>query len=246
MESGMDAGMRAGGDERPDAVPALEGRVRAVRTGEVRTQRWGGRELRTGAAKSPRAGRVAAGPGGLDGDAQGNRKVHGGPDKAICCYPVEFIAEWAAEGIELPEGALFENLTVEGLPDELVHLGDVLELDDLRVRVTQPRRPCTTVSARWERRELPRLMQDRGRVGYYLAVLEPGTVGAGDRMRLVERLPGSVSVAETNRVMNVDRADREGIARLLAAPVLPARWRATLERRLDGELEDDTARLGPA
>ena len=227
-------------------VPRLEGRVRAVRTGEVVVQHWGGREIRTGAAKASRAGRVRVGPEGLEGDAQGNLRVHGGPDKAICCYPVEFIADWAAEGIELPEGALFENLTLEGLPDSAVHLGDVLEGDDLRVQVTQPRRPCTTVSARWERRELPRLMQDRGRVGYYLRVLEPGTVGAGDRMRLVERLPGSVSVAEVNRVMNVDRDDREGIVRLLASPELPARWRASLERRLGGEFEDDTARLGPA
>ena len=227
-------------------MPQLDGRVRAVRTGEVRTQQWGGREICTGAAKAPRTGRIAVGPKGLDGDAQGNLRVHGGPEKAICCYPVEFIAEWAAEGVDLPEGGLFENLTLEGLPDSLVHLGDVFELDDLRVQVTQPRRPCTTVSARWERRELPRLMQDRGRVGYYLRVLEPGTVGAGDRMRLVERLPGSVTVAETNRVMNVDRADRAGIARLLASPELPDRWRATLERRLGGELEDDTARLGPA
>ncbi|WP_235829309.1 MOSC domain-containing protein [Gulosibacter macacae] len=224
--------------------PVLEGCIRAVRTGEVRVQQWGGREISTGAAKSVAVAPVRATATGLIGDAQGNLRVHGGPEKAICCYAAEHYAQWRADGIELPDGALFENLTLEGVVDADVHLGDVFELGRIRVQVTQPRRPCTTVSARWERRELPRLMQDRGRVGYYLRVLVEGEIAAGDRMHLIERLPNSVSVAEVNRIMNVDRTDREGIARLLASPELPERWRATLERRLAGELEDDSARLG--
>ena len=87
-------------------------------------------------------------------------------------------------------------------------------------------------------------MQSTSRSGYYLRVLRPGTIAEGDTMRLVKRLPNAVSVAETNRVMNIDRQDIEGIHRLLAAPELPERWRATLYRRLEGQLEEDTARLG--
>lgn len=225
-------------------LPELIGRVRRVRTGPAVTQKWSGREISTGAAKAPRADRVIATENGLDGDAQGNLKVHGGPNKAMCCYPLEFMAQWAADGFDLPEGAFFENLTLEDLPDQVVYLGDIFELNDLTVQVTQPRRPCATVSARWSDRRLPRLMQSKSRSGYYLRVLHPGTIAEGDTMRLVKRLPNAVSVAETNRVMNIDRQDIEGIHRLLAAPELPERWRATLQRRLEGQLEEDTARLG--
>ncbi len=140
------------------------------------TQKWSDREISTGAAKAPHAGRVIATENGLDGDAQGNLKVHGGPNKAMCCYPFEFMAQWAADGFDLPEGTFFENLTLEGLPDQVVYLGDIFELNDLTVQVTQPRRPCATVSSP------PRKF--------------------------------------------------------------PERWRATLYRRLNGEFEDDTARLG--
>ncbi|MCG7246042.1 MOSC domain-containing protein [Corynebacterium sp. ACRPX] len=224
-------------------LPELIGRVRRVRTGPAVTQKWSGREISTGAAKAPRADRVIATENGLDGDAQGNLKVHGGPNKAMCCYPLEFMAQWAADGFDLPEGAFFENLTLEDLPDQVVYLGDIFELNDLTVQVTQPRRPCATVSARWSDRRLPRLMQSKSRSGYYLRVLHPGTIAEGDTMRLAKRLPSAVSVAETNRVMNIDRQDIEGIHRLLAAPELPERWRATLYRRLNGEFEDDTARL---
>lgn len=221
----------------------LIGTVRRVRAGKVTTQQWSGRTINTGAAKTPRDGRVPVSVQGLDGDEQGNLKVHGGPNKAICCYPYEFLDQWRADGIELPEGALFENLTLEGLTDQHVHLGDIYQLDDLRVQVTQPRRPCATVSARWSMKELPRLMQTTNRTGFYFRVLEPGTVAQGDTLRLIQRLDNSVSVAETNRIMNVDRDDIAGIHRLLASPELPERWRGMLERRLEGKYEDDSARL---
>lgn len=121
--------------QRPShQLPELIGRVRRVRTGPVVTQKWSGREISTGAAKAPHAGRVIATENGLDGDAQGNLKVHGGPNKAMCCYPFEFMAQWAADRFDLPEGAFFENLTLEGLPDQVVYLGDIFELNDLTAR----------------------------------------------------------------------------------------------------------------
>ncbi len=233
------------GGPQPGVSPQLTGTVERVRTGAVTVQHWSGREISTGARKTPHPGPVVLGALGLRGDAQGNTKVHGGPDKAVCCYPAEHYPRWAADGIAIGEDGFFENLTVSGLPEDAVHLGDVFALGTARVQVTQPRRPCTTVSARWGDRELPRLMQSTGRCGYYLRVLAPGRVGPGDTMVLEERLPDSVSVAEVNRVMNVHRTDREGIEGLLASPELPEKWRTQLTRRLcTGAAEDDSTRLG--
>lgn len=229
------------GDERAAPVDA---RVVVLRTGAVQTQHWGNRPLDTAAVKAPHLDPVYLTVTGFEGDEQGDRKHHGGPEKAVCCYPGENYEAWRADGFELPVGAFFENLTLRGAPESLVFLGDVFEIGTALVQVTQPRRPCTTVSKRWQSRQLPQLMQRTGRCGYYLRVLREGRVTAGDPVRFVRRLPGAVSVAEVNRVMNVDRDDAAGMRRLLAAPELPAKWRAQLRRRLGGEFEDESQRLG--
>ncbi|MGD6978693.1 MOSC domain-containing protein [Citricoccus sp. CH26A] len=222
------------------------GAVVTVRVGRVQRQAWNGRELSTAAAKDVVGGPVSVSITGLAGDEQGDRKHHGGVEKAILAYAQENYDAWQADGIDIPGGGFFENLTVTGWPEAAVHAGDLFRIGEVLVQVSQPRRPCTTLSARWAMRELPQLVQQTGRSGYYLRVLEPGQIRAGDPMTLVSRLDGSVSVAEINRIMNVDRDDREGVARLLASPELPQKWRSGLQRRLGGEFEDDSARLGPS
>jgi MOSC domain-containing protein YiiM len=239
----------------PDPKPSSEsgpdaghgpGAVLAVRVGRVQRQKWNGRELSTAAAKDVVDAPVLVSTTGLAGDEQGDTKHHGGTEKALLAYAQENYAAWRADGIEIPPGGFFENLTVTGWPESAVHAGDVFRLGEVLVQVSQPRRPCTTLSARWAMLELPRLIQQTGRSGYYLRVLEPGRIRAGDPMTLVRRLDGSVAVAEINRVMNVDRDDREGIERVLASPELPPKWRTGLTRRLRGFLEDDSARHGTA
>lgn len=220
------------------------GRVLAVRIGKARTQTWGSRTFVTGAAKEPVDGPVLLTRLGFTGDEQGNLAVHGGPDKAAMLYPVEHYAQWRTAGVEIPEGGFFENLTISGVTEADVHLGDTWRLGAAVVQVTQPRRPCRTLSDRWGRRQLPRQVQASGRSGFYVRVLTEGLVAAGDDLTLQHRPPASVSALEAARVMDLDRDDVAGIHALLAAPELPASWREKLRHRLAGEFEDDSARLG--
>lgn len=223
------------------------GRVEAVRVGRAVTVSWGRRTFVTGAAKQPVAGPVQLGRLGFVGDEQANRAVHGGPDKAALMYPIEHYSAWQAAGFEIPVGGFFENVTISAVTEADVNLGDIWQVGDAVVQVTQQRRPCRTLADRWGAGDLPREVQRSGRCGFYVRVLAEGPVEAGDRLVLVRRLPGSVSAAEANRVMNLDRADTDGIRRLLAAPELPQSWRRTLAGRLTGRLEDDSARLdGPS
>lgn len=223
--------------------PTPTGRVVDVRAGPAVSVRWRGRRLVTAASKQSISGPVWVTSEGLTGDEQGNRKVHGGPDKALLLYCHEHYQEWHSEGFPVPVGGFFENLTVSGVGETDAHLGDVWRLGDVVIQVTQPRRPCRTLADRWDRPDLPELVQQTGRTGWYARVLQPGPVAAGDALLLVDRPAGSVSAAEANRVMNLDRADEAGIRLLLAAPELPRTWRDTLVRRLAGHLEDDSARL---
>ncbi|MGW9550859.1 MOSC domain-containing protein [Citricoccus zhacaiensis] len=225
---------------------APSGTITAVRVGRVRTVRWRDEAVPTGAFKEPVEGPVALGPTGLAGDEQGDVVHHGGPEKALMCYGRAHYAAWRAEGLDLPEGALFENLTVDGLTESEVCLEDVWDVEGVRLQVTQSRRPCWKLSSRWGIPDLARRVQSTGRTGWYLRVLTPGTLQAGQVMRLVERNPGAVDLAELSRVMNVDKGDTSAIERILASPGVPGRWRSTLQRRLDvhqGRTSDSDGRI---
>lgn len=232
------------------------GRITAVRVGAVRTVRWRGEEVLTGAFKEPVEGPVPLGMTGLAGDEQGDTVHHGGPEKAVMCYARSHYAAWRADGLDLPEGALFENLTVDGLTEADICLSDVWQVGDAVLQVTQSRRPCWKLSSRWGIPDLARRVQATGRTGWYLRVLSPAPVQSGQEMRLGGRAPGAVDLAELSRVMTVDKYDLLAIERVLASPGVPDSWRGTLQRRLETRRvgpagrqgtspEEDTDRLGP-
>lgn len=154
------------------------------------------RPVLTAFHKRPQPGRVAVAPLGLAGDDQADQSVHGGLAKAVYAYPVAHYAFWqtvrsqarvAAPGAALPYGAMGENLTLEGLQEAEVWIGDRLRLPDCVLAVSEPRRPCFKFNAAMGFDQASKLMVQSGWCGFYLAVIEPGSVGAGDR---IEVLPG--------------------------------------------------------
>jgi MOSC domain-containing protein YiiM len=214
------------------AAGALRGEVVAVHVGRPADLGWRGRRVRSAIVKAPAAGPLVLGPDGFPGDEQADLRVHGGPDKAACTYPVEHRAGWeAALARDLPPGSFGENLALRGLVETDVHVGDVLAVGGALTQVSQPRGPCYKLAARWGRRELPARMAHDGRSGFYLRVLEPGPVAAGDRVRLVERR-SAVSVAEVMRVTYRDRADPAALQAVLEVPELAEQWKAALRTLL--------------
>jgi MOSC domain-containing protein YiiM len=191
-----------------------------------------GRPLMSAIRKAPVDGRVRVEGVNLAGDDQADRRVHGGPDKAVCCYPSEHLPEWSALlGRELPHGAFGENLTLRGLTERHVHIGDTYTLGTAVVQVSQPRGPCFKIAARWGARMLPNDLAQGLKAGFYLRVIEPGDVGAGDLMTLVDRV-SAVTVAEVLRVSYRDRQDLAALRAVLAVPELAAQWRDGLASRV--------------
>lgn len=215
-----------------DGPVVTDASVTLLRTGAVRTQDWGPHPFRTAAVKAPHDEPLRLTFTGFVGDEQGDLEHHGGTEKAVCCYPAEHYAAWRAEGLDLPDGAFFENLTLRGATEDKVYLGDVYRLGGAVVQVTQPRTPCATISKKWSNKDLPKLMMKANRCGFYLRVLEEGDVSVGDRFEFVSRLPDAVSSAFVSRIMNVDHGDLAALRELLAAPEFPERWRRQLRRRL--------------
>ncbi len=156
--------------------------------------------------------RLGVGPLGIDGDEQADLTVHGGRDKAVYAFPIEHYAVWRTMRMQgtkidepLPPGFLGENLTIEGLLETRVWIGDVLVFDPvgdeppLRLRVDSPRFPCFKFNARMGFKHASKLMVQSGFTGFYLEVLQTGTVAAGDRFRVV---PGAreVTIEQSHRL----------------------------------------------
>lgn len=189
--------------------------------------------------KIPREGPVALGECGFDGDTQADRKNHGGPQKAVLAYPAEHYPLWLDEfGRDLSDRGLGENLRTGGLDgaawdERAVRPGDVFRIGTAVVQVTAPRRPCYKLGLAHGVTQMPVRVQATGRTGFYLSVLEPGRVCAGDEILLVEHAAHDVTAFEVNRVMNVDKRDAGGIRHVLKAREhLPERWTEKLRSRL--------------
>jgi MOSC domain-containing protein YiiM len=162
-------------------------RLLSVQVGKPRSMRRGDRTVRTAIDKQPVLFRVRARRLNLDGDAQADRRVHGGPDKAVYAYDASGYAHWRRVlGAGLPWGQFGENLTVEGLPESLVRIGDVYRIGGAVLQVSQPRSPCYKLSLRMGRPDFARDFVASGHTGFYLRVLEEGELGAGDEVALIE------------------------------------------------------------
>ena len=181
--------------------------------------------------KEPVSGRRFATALGLDGDEQANTVDHGGPDKALLAYSDENRATWADLLGEVPPGGFGENLTISGLDETTVCIGDRFRIGDALVECSQPRQPCWKLDNRWRQRDLSTRVVETGRSGWYLRVLEPGEIGAGDDVELTEHPNPEWSVARAARIMHRLERDARVAAQLAALPELSATWRETLLAR---------------
>ena len=163
----------------------------------------------------------------LAGDGQADLTVHGGPDKAILAYSADHYPAWRRE-LGLPEmgpGAFGENFAVGGLAEKDVCIGDSFTVGEALVQVSQPRAPCWKLARRWKLPDLPKRVVQTGRTGWYLRVLRPGLVEAGQPMVLVERPFPRFAIARVNGAAYGSPGDRDLAPELAACPLLSQGWR---------------------
>lgn len=188
------------------------------------------RPWRSGYVKEPVDGPVWLGRTNLEGDGQGNRKLHGGPEMAALAYAAAHYPRWRAEldRPDFPHGAFAENFTIAGLDEPTVCIGDVYAIGAARVQVSQPRQPCANISRRWGIEHLTARVLETGRTGWYLRVLDEGDVTAGMPVVLIDRPAPEWPIDHVQAVMRHRRRDPEAAANLAACPLLSPRWRAVL------------------
>lgn len=193
-----------------------------------------GRPWESAIIKRPINGSVMVRQMGVDGDDQVDRDNHGGIDKAVLAYSNENYAVWQNEfpSVEWLAGSFGENLTLGGLLEGDVCIGDVHRCGDCMLQVSQPRQPCWKLSKRWKLSKLAVRVQQTRRTGWYYRVLKEGAIEPGQTMVLEERKLPNWTVLAANEIMYGKPVDPDASRELADCSLLSQSWRTTLARRV--------------
>lgn len=209
------------------ATPATYGREEAA---DPRDRLW-----RTAYFKKPVNGPVFASQTGLAGDGQADLENHGGIDKAVLAYSAEHYPKWREELkiADMPHGGFGENLTISGLDETSVCIGDVWHCGPVVFEVSQPRQPCWKTSRRWRIDDLSRRVIATGRSGWYLRVVTEGEIESGLEFTLVSRVHPQWTVARANDILHHRKDDLAEAEELANLPELALSWREIFVQRLE-------------
>lgn len=200
--------------------------VLSVNVGLPKDVPWQGRTVRTGAWKYPVEGPRMVRRLNLDGDGQGDLAGHGGEQRAVLVYQARSYVHWreALGRDDLEFGQFGENLTVDGLPDDEVCIGDRYRIGEAEFEVTQPRVTCYRVGMRLGEPRMASLMVAQHRPGFYLRVLTEGRVRAGDRITRTRTGKGALSVADTSALLYLKGTDPAKLRTALSIEALSPGW----------------------
>lgn len=176
----------------------------------------------------------------LAGDKQSDLRVHGGPDRAVLGYSAEHYAVWREE-LERPEltyGSFGENFTISGLSEETAYIGDIYQLGEVQLQVSQPRQPCWKLELRIGVEDMISRVHKRVWGGWYFRVLKQGYVEPKQPLTLLERPCPQWTVKRAYTIMTKRRKDQSALRELVACPYLSADWHRYLTERLQAVEEE--------
>jgi ferredoxin-NADP reductase/MOSC domain-containing protein YiiM/ferredoxin len=223
----------------------------SVNVGLPKDVSWHGKTVYTGIWKDPVAGPRMVRRLNIDGDGQGDKQGHGGEQRAVFVYQIQSYEHWERHfgRDDLSYGNFGENLTVDGLPDDEVCIGDRYRIGEAEFEVTQPRVTCYRVGMRLGQPELPALLVSHHRPGFYMRVITEGRIQAGDAIVKTRTGPGALSVADTDALLYLPGRDREKLRTALSIPALSPGWQGSFRDLLaapDGDGAAPSPDAGPA
>lgn len=212
-------------------------RLLSVNVGLPKNIDWRGKTVQTAIWKEPVQGRRTVRRLNIDGDGQGDLAGHGGEQRAVMVYQIDSYHYWERHfGRKLPiYGQFGENLTVDGLPDSEVCIGDRYQIGGALLEVTQPRVTCYRVGIRMDEPLMASLLVAHHRPGFYFRVLQEGDIGAGDEIVKVSAGPEQMTVTEIDALLYLPGHSREQLQRALKIPALSIGWQGSFRALLEQE-----------
>jgi MOSC domain-containing protein YiiM len=212
-------------------METISARILSVNVGQVREFDYNGRAAKSAIWKSPVAGRIPARGVNLEGDAQADRKAHGGPDKSVYAYATEDMRWWEEKlGRSLQYGEFGENLTTEGIAVNDALVGERWAIGTAVFEVSEPRIPCWRLGVRMNDQLFIKSFTKALRPGTYLRIVVEGDVAAGDEVRIMERPAHDLTIRDIFRIYTRDREEAE---RLLTVPRISESWRGWAQHSLE-------------
>jgi MOSC domain-containing protein YiiM len=216
----------------------------SVNVGMPKDVPWQGKTVHTGVWKQPAPGPQMVRRLNIDGDGQGDLAGHGGEQRAVLVYQLDSYRHWQQHfgWDEAGYGLFGENLTVDGMADDEVCIGDRYRIGEAEFEVTQPRVTCYRVGMRLGQPELPALLVSHHRPGFYMRVIAEGHVEAGDPIVQTRNGHGSLSVADTDALLYLPGKDPAKLRTALQIPALSPGWQDSFRDLVAAEPES----AGPA
>lgn len=211
-------------------------KIISTNIGEPRIFQFGRKEVKTGLFKHPVHEPIFLGDEDVVNDHVIDRKHHGGPDKACYLYSADHYDYWKKlyPDLDFNFGMFGENLTVEGLNEAEINIGDIFQVGEAVVQATQPRQPCFKLEFRFHDRQIVRKFVNSGFSGVYVRVLKKGSVKTGDSMQKIEQ-NDLVSIHQVFEWIYADNFD-PGIKRAVNDPLIAASCKNDLQKRWNNDL----------
>ena len=220
--------------------------VISVNVGMSRDVDWRGKKVTTAIWKEPVAGPVRVGRLGADGDQQADLVGHGGEQRALFVYQIESYRYWQKflGRDDFPMGQFGENLTVSGMADDQVCVGDRYRVGGTVLEVSQPRVTCYKVGIRLNDERMPALLVKHRRPGFYFRVIQEGVVSAGDGIEKLSEGLGRMSVADVDGLLYTSEHPVEKLDQALRIDALSAGWRKSFEALRDAATKPSAGNVG--
>lgn len=190
----------------------------------------------TGMYKQPVTATVELGHEGFAGDQQADRRVHGGPEKAVHLYPARHYAILATQfpdiAASLVPGAMGENLSTADLDESDVRIGDIWQSGTAQLQVCQPRNPCWKIDERFGCEGMAVYIHERLLAGWYWRVIRPGQVTPGDTLDLVQPATEAPTLREAMQLWQAHRPDLAALEKLSGTPGIASNWQHKIRQRL--------------
>ncbi|MBM7572411.1 MOSC domain-containing protein [Aquibacillus albus] len=207
--------------------------ILSLNIGEPTKHIINGKELHTGFIKTSVNHPIWLSKTGFEGDGQADMKNHGGEDKALLMYPYQHYNYWQERyNRKFQQPSFGENITVEDLTEENVHLGDIYTIGEAVVQVSQPRQPCYKIAEVHQIKDIPAVVTETGFSGYYFRVLQEGYVSPDDQVELIEEDTSKISISFVQETLFHQRENTERIKQILSNEAIAPSLRKTFEKRL--------------
>ncbi|MDX1758783.1 MAG: MOSC domain-containing protein [Arenibacter algicola] len=214
-------------------------KIISTNIGKATTFLWNGREEQTGIFKYPTDEPLFLGKIDVHKDTVIDREHHAGINKACYLFPSDRYPYWKGMYPELnwDWGMFGENLTVDGLDESIMRIGDIYKIGNAVVQVSQPREPCYKLGVRFGNAKILKEFIDYGYSGTYVRILEEGEVKNGDELILQEKSENTLTVKECFQIILAKQKDPVLLQKAINNPSLPEYKRDRLKKYVEQEIK---------